>query len=59
MTYSEYANATSLHMADTMDCSVEKVWKLVKPLDPIKKWGKIIIKIYKIACLLLEQTIQS
>jgi len=25
VTYSEYANATSLHMADTMDCSVEKV----------------------------------
>ena len=25
VTYSEYANATSLHMADTMDCTVEKV----------------------------------
>jgi len=25
VTYSDYANATSLHMADTMDCTVEKV----------------------------------
>ena len=39
VTYSEYANATSLHMADTMDCSVEKVWKVVKALDLMKKWG--------------------
>ena len=32
MTYSEYANATSLHMADTMDCSVEKVWTYGRPV---------------------------
>ena len=30
VTYSEYANATSLHMADTMDCSVEKVCEIMK-----------------------------
>ena len=32
VTYSEYANATSLHMADTMDCSVEKVWTYGEPV---------------------------
>ena len=32
VTYSEYANATSLHMADTMDCSVEKVWTYGRPV---------------------------
>ena len=43
VTYSEYANATSMHMADTMDCSVEKVCevlKIVKALDMIKRCGK-------------------
>ena len=36
VTYSEYANATSLHMADTMDCSVEKVCENMKIIKALK-----------------------
>ena len=46
MTYSEYANATSLHMADTMDCSVEKVWfGKFQPLEYIPRIQLYLIQV--------------